>query len=58
MTPLPSDPCVFHRQDLIVAVHVDDIIVTGGESEIVSFKALLMDRFKCKDLGVSLSLGP
>lgn len=52
MTPLPSDPCVFYRQGLTVAVYVDDIMVTGEEPEIVSLKTLLMERFICKDFGL------
>lgn len=33
--PLPSDPCVFQREDLMVAVYVGDIVITGEEIEVV-----------------------
>lgn len=52
MTPLPSDPCVFRRKDLIVGVYVDDIVITGEDQEIHSFKDMLLTKYKCKDLGI------
>ncbi|KAK4081277.1 uncharacterized protein Triagg1_2809 [Trichoderma aggressivum f. europaeum] len=51
MVSLPSNPCVFQRHDLIVAVYVDDIVITGTDEQVVSFKTLLSTRYKCKDLG-------
>lgn len=41
MTPLSSDPCVFFSDNLVVAIHVDDIVITGNEWAIASFKLLL-----------------
>ncbi|KAK4063129.1 hypothetical protein Trihar35433_8924 [Trichoderma harzianum] len=52
MTPLSSDPCVFQRDNLIVAVYVDDIVMTGEDREVDPFGSMLSTRFRCKDLGL------
>jgi hypothetical protein len=51
MTSLSSDPCEFQRQNLIVSVYVDDIVITGEDHEIDAFKDVLSTKFECKDLG-------
>lgn len=36
----------------VVAVYVDDIVITGISHEITSFKDMLSTKFKCNDLGL------
>lgn len=52
MIPIPSDPCVFRRDNLIVGVYIDDIVLTGTTDAVNSFKSVLATQYKCKDLGI------
>ena len=52
-----ADPCIWYKHDenkrliLLVAVYVDDCIVTGTKSEVEAFKAGVKTRFKITEMG-------
>ena len=52
-----SDPCVYIKKDksneivCLLAVYVDDIIVTGTDDEIIKTKSLIKNNFEATDVG-------
>ena len=53
-----ADPCLYVRGDTVVAVHVDDFLITGPDAEIDPLIAELKQRFKLKEQGnISSFLG-
>ena len=46
-----SDPCVYFQENIIVGIHVDDMLVIGKCIQIKKFKSLLEEEIKIKDLG-------
>ena len=46
-----ADNCIFYNQDVLVAVYVDDLVITGSISNIAKFKENLGKKFKMRDLG-------
>uniref|UniRef100_A0A1Y1MVU2 Reverse transcriptase Ty1/copia-type domain-containing protein n=2 Tax=Photinus pyralis TaxID=7054 RepID=A0A1Y1MVU2_PHOPY len=46
-----SEPCIFFKKDIIVAVYVDDFLVSGIEEEVLKFKEIIGKIIKLKDLG-------
>lgn len=52
-----ADPCIWYKHDekgsllLVIAVYVDDCIITGKKADIEAFKADIQRRFKISDLG-------
>ena len=56
-----NDPCVFRHEDrdLVVGMHVDDLLVDGSQEDSEWFYRVLEERFECKKptyLGTSGSL--
>jgi len=55
---LKSEPCIYYRKNkndeliCILAVYVDDILITDKETEINEFKPLLKERFTITDIGL------
>lgn len=47
-----SDPCVFTKKDLIIALYVDDLIIAGTPEEVRKFKQQLKDTFEAEDMGI------
>jgi hypothetical protein len=56
--PLAADPCVYVHYstkgevDCILSIHVDDILIAGGEKALKATKTLLNKEYTMKDLGV------
>ena len=55
-----ADPCVFTLEDngkiiAVIALYVDDFIITGIFTHIISFKDKILNIFKGKDLSKSQS---
>ena len=49
---LKSDVCLFVNESIIIAIYVDDIIITSKHlDQIVEFKNKILNKFKAKDLG-------
>jgi hypothetical protein len=46
-----TDNCMFYNQNLLIAVYVDDIVITGKISNIDNFKKQVNKMFKVRDLG-------
>lgn len=46
-----TDPCVYFQQDIIVGIHVDDMLVIGTCVQIKKLKAMISEEIKIKDLG-------
>jgi transposase InsO family protein len=57
--PLDADASVFHKKGVIIAVYVDDLLITGRDrKEIDTLKKALSKRFQMSDLGaVNFYLG-
>jgi hypothetical protein len=52
--PIEADPCVFANKitGAIILVYVDDLVfITRTKHEIAALKALVFDKYKCRDLG-------
>jgi transposase InsO family protein len=58
-SPLDTDHSVFHKKGVIIAIYVDDLLITGRDrKEIDLLKEALSRRFQMSDLGaVSYYLG-
>ena len=54
-----SDPCLFKKNHMYVAIFVDDLVIAGANlEEINAFKEALKSKYSMKDLGViKLCLG-
>jgi transposase InsO family protein len=51
-SPLDADASVFHKKGVIMAIYVDDLLITGRDrTEIGALKAGLNNRFQMSDLG-------
>lgn len=48
MKPLLPGSCVFQREDLIVAVYVDDIVVTGEDMKSTHLKICCLRNLDAK----------
>jgi len=48
---LNFDPYVFYRNDLLVLIYVDDLLIIGTRADIHEFKPVITSKFKCKDIG-------
>lgn len=57
--PLDADASVFHKKGVIIAIYVDDLLITGrNRKEIDAIKQALSTRFQMSDLGpVNFYLG-
>jgi len=57
--PLEANVSVFHKKGIIIAIYVDDLLITGQDhKEIDDIKGALSKRFQISDLGpVSFYLG-
>jgi hypothetical protein len=57
--PLDADASVFHKKGVIIAIYVDDLLITGRDrTEIDALKDALKKRFQMSDLGpVNFYLG-
>ena len=52
LTQLQTDNCIFHKENLIVSVYVDDMLILSKfQNEIEHFKYKISQHFKSKDLG-------
>src|SRR5450755_1321855 len=50
--PSPADPCLYYMNSAIIAVFVDDVLISGGNiKDIDHVVALLGKQFNIKDLG-------
>ena len=46
------EPCLFYKNDLLLVVYVDDILITGKTEDIINdTKRMLQLKFVMKDLG-------
>ncbi len=53
MSPLNADLSVYAKQGLMIAIFVDDLLITGGStSEIKAAKAAFRAQFRMSDLGL------
>jgi hypothetical protein len=51
--PLDADASVFYKKGVIIAIYVDDLLITGKDhKEIDALKKALNYRFKISDLGL------
>lgn len=51
-----TDPCVYHRNGIIIAVYVDDFMIFYiDEGELLKLKNILHANFNMKDLGLASS---
>jgi hypothetical protein len=51
--PLDADASVFHKKGVIIAIYVDDLLITRKDrKEIDALKKALNNRFKMSDLGL------
>lgn len=47
-----NEPCILTKEDIIVAVYVDDIVISGATQQIVDkFKQKISAQYKMKSLG-------
>lgn len=47
-----NEPCIFTKEDIIIAVYVDDVVISGGTQQIVDeFKSQISAQYKMKALG-------
>ena len=46
-----TDTCIFFKKDLLVAVYVDDLVITGKKNFIVDYVNLISEKYKIRDLG-------
>ena len=50
--PLDSDASVFHKKGVIIAIYVDDLLISGRDrTEVDAIKTALSKRFQMSDLG-------